>query len=201
VNRKINGYRKLAQLFLRPRNYTEERNSSFLHNAFEFLRRFILSNEDDGKIKNYEAFGVLLFILSDTSIPQVLESALELLNTLLKKNWKNTLICLRMQGIHHLASLLVRLSRPLPPDAFTIELISELNEIKEGLKLSQEYRTLLIEKIMESLSLMSFFLGAYNIDCEIVLSEFAASHFLQNDELAFYFMDYLLRMIEIKQNR
>ena len=199
----MNGYANLAQIFVKSRNYDEVKNMQFLESAFKALKGFILDNNLATVIQDYDAFQILLNVISGSNDLDVITQALLCLGSILKTDWKNLVITLRMNGFGHLSHLLWRVSKAkaLPPDSFTIGLLSNFTNLDEGLEIDENRRDMLLENISEIFSLMSALFGVMNIDAEIIYADFASALLLQNDNLAIYFLANLLNFIEAKTHK
>lgn len=149
----MNGYTNLTELFLRQRDYDEIRNMQFLESAFMALKGFILNNNRSTVIQDYEAFRILLNLISGSNDPTVITQALICLSTLLRMDWKNVVFNVRMNGLGHLVHLIFRISKsqalPPAPDSFTIRLLSSFSKLNEELQVEDGLRMVLLEKISD----------------------------------------------------
>ena len=202
-NRKVNGYANLAQIFTKSRNYDEIKNFQFLESAFKALQGFILDNNHASVIQDYEAFSILLNVISISNDPDVITQALLCLGNVLKTDWKNLVITIRMSGFGHLSNLIWRVSKAkaLPPDSFTIGLLSNFTNLDEVLEIDENRRDTLLDSISEIFSMMSALFGVMNIDAEIIYADFASALPLQADSLATYFLANLLNFVEAKTQK
>lgn len=78
----------------------------------------------------------------------------------------------------------------------TLLFISSFDKEKKPLDVEDSQRTKVFQKIIEVIQIMSFIVGNLNVDCEIILAEFTASHLRLDDELAFFFMDSLFTFLD-----
>jgi len=196
----VNGYGNLAQLFKKSRDYDQAENIQFLESAMSALRGFILDNNHSTVIQDYDAFQILLNLISGTNDVAVILQALSCLGMILRTDWKNVVFSVRMNGIGHLAHLIWRVarSRALPLDSFTIGILSSFSKLNEGLAIDDNLRITILDKASEVFNMISVIYGVMNIDPEIIYAEFACSHFLQNDTLAPYFLETLFALLESK---
>lgn len=167
---------------------------------FSALKGFILSNNQSTVIQDYDAFQILLNIISGNNDSTVITHALSCLSTILKIDWKNIVLTVRMNGFSHLAHLIfcVSKSKALSQDSFTIRLITNFNRINNTIQLNDHMRIDILNKTAEIFQIISVVLGVLNIDAEIIFAEFAGSHFLQDDDLVTFFLDTLLSLMEAK---
>ena len=200
IFREVGGYKYLEEIFLKKRNYDEMKNMQFLESAFLALKGFILDKKHATVIQDYDAYRILLRLISESNDVIVITQALICLASILRMDWKNVIFTVRMNGFFHLTHLIWRVSksRALPPDSFSIALLSDFIKLNDGFQVEDNMRVAILGKTSEIFRMMSVVLGVLNIGPEIIYAEFAGSYILQNDALASYFLETFIGLVEDK---
>ena len=108
--KKLNGYTLLDKLFNTKRNYNDENNLTFILNLFEFLE-IMMTNNKDKEIQNFDAFNLLLKLMSTSDDFELVSRALEILIKLFQINWKNLIIARRLKIMNCLINLISRIHK------------------------------------------------------------------------------------------
>ena len=106
---KINGYNILNLFFSTIRDYSTDSGQKFLNSIFELLNKIIFSGSNSTKIQNIEAFGVVLELIGNSRQRLVIEKALNMILSILKKNSFNWVAFFMMNGFLEIDKLLHRL--------------------------------------------------------------------------------------------
>jgi hypothetical protein len=77
----LNGYNFLAEFFIAERDYSTPEKNEYLMSIFDLLESMIFENKTD-LISNYDAFQVLLIMISKSSQAILISKTLDLLKVL-----------------------------------------------------------------------------------------------------------------------
>ena len=108
---KIDGYFLLAVVLSERRDFEDEKEKKHLENCLRILKRIIFddSAEENAIIANYEAFKVLLSLISNAPQYMTVFQAVTILSEILASNVRNCIIFLKLLGFIDLQILLFRL--------------------------------------------------------------------------------------------
>jgi hypothetical protein len=108
--KKLNGYSLLERLFHAQSDFSDESAEAFTNSIFDILELMLLQGDQEiALISNYDAFALLMRLITHSPVFEIVYKALECLERLVAVNWRNVVVARRLKVHQALVQLCAQL--------------------------------------------------------------------------------------------